>query len=55
MLRAYAAAHRFGVATTADFVAAVRAAAPAGFSLAAWLRAARVDVPPTGAAARERP
>jgi hypothetical protein len=45
MLRAYAARYRFGVATTAGFVAAVRAAAPAGFPLSAWLRTARVDVP----------
>ena len=45
MLRGYAASHGFDVATTADFVAAIRAAAPAGFSLAGWLRAARIDVP----------
>ena len=51
MLRAYAARYRFGVATTAGFVRAVRAAAPAGFALAAWLRTARVDTP----AVAERP
>jgi hypothetical protein len=35
-------AHRYGVIDAADFVAALRAAAPAGFDVDAWLRRARL-------------
>ena len=41
---AWVADHRYGVATTSDFVAAVRAAAPPGFDVDAYLRASRIDV-----------
>jgi hypothetical protein len=44
-LRAYAGAHRFGVVQTSDFVSALRAAAPAGFDLDAFLRRTRIVVP----------
>jgi hypothetical protein len=44
-LRSYAHAHRWGVVTTADFVAALRAAAPAGYDVDAYLRRARIVVP----------
>jgi hypothetical protein len=44
-LRSYADAHRWGVVTTADFVAALRAAAPAGYDVDAYLRRARIVVP----------
>jgi aminopeptidase N len=44
-LRSYADAHRFGIASTADFVAALRAAAPAGYDVDAFLRRARIVVP----------
>lgn len=44
-LRGYADAHRFGVTTTTDFVAALRAAAPAGYDVDAFLRRARIEVP----------
>jgi hypothetical protein len=35
-------AHRWGVVTTADFVAALRAAAPPGYDVDAFLRRARI-------------
>jgi hypothetical protein len=41
-LRSYATAHRFGVVTTADFVAALRAAAPGGYDVDAFLKRARI-------------
>jgi hypothetical protein len=41
-LRSYVAAHRWGVVTTADFVAALRAAAPPGYDVDAFLRRARI-------------
>jgi aminopeptidase N len=41
-LRSYVDAHRFGVVTTGDFVAALRAAAPAGYDVDAFLRRARI-------------
>jgi hypothetical protein len=41
-LRSYVDAHRFGVVTTADFVAALRAAAPPGYDVDAFLRRARI-------------
>jgi hypothetical protein len=44
-LRSYAGAHRFGVTTTADFVAALRAAAPPGYDVDAYLKRARIVVP----------
>jgi hypothetical protein len=44
-LRSYAAAHRFGVVTTADFVAAVRAVAPPGYDVDAYLKRARIELP----------
>ncbi|MEA2412344.1 MAG: hypothetical protein QOC77_2905 [Thermoleophilaceae bacterium] len=44
-LRSYAAAHRFGVVTTADFVSAVRAAAPPGYDVDAYLKRARIELP----------
>ncbi|TMK67631.1 MAG: M1 family metallopeptidase [Actinobacteria bacterium] len=43
-LRAWVAAHRYGVATTAALVAAIRAAAPSGFDVDGWLRDSRIDV-----------
>jgi hypothetical protein len=42
-LRSYAAAHRFGIVTTADFVAALRAAAPPGYDVDAFLRRAHIS------------
>lgn len=44
-LRSYVAAHRFGVVDTSDFVSALRAAAPAGFDVDAYLRRARIVAP----------
>jgi aminopeptidase N len=44
-LRSYADGHRYGVTSTADFVAAVRAAAPPGYDVDAFLRRARIEVP----------
>jgi hypothetical protein len=44
-LRSYVTAHRWGVVTTADFVEALRAAAPAGYDVDAFLRRARVAAP----------
>jgi len=41
-LRSYVAAHRWGVVTRADFVAALRAAAPPGYDVDAFLRRARL-------------
>jgi aminopeptidase N len=41
-LRSYIDAHRWGVATTADFVSALRAAAPPGYDVDAFLRRARI-------------
>jgi hypothetical protein len=43
-LRSYADAHRWGVVTTADFVAALRAAAPPGYDVDAFLRRAQIVV-----------
>jgi aminopeptidase N len=45
LLRGLVAGHRDGILTTAVVVAAVRAAAPPGFDLAAWLRHARLPAP----------
>jgi hypothetical protein len=45
LLRSWVAARRYAVGTTAGFVAAVRAAAPPGFDVDAFLRASRIDVP----------
>ena len=42
-LRSYANAHRWGVVTTADFIAALRAAAPPGYDVDAFLRRARIE------------
>jgi aminopeptidase N len=42
-LRSYAAAHRFGVVTKADFESALRAAAPPGYDVHAYLRRARIE------------
>jgi Peptidase family M1 domain len=42
-LRSYVEAHRWGVVTTADFVAALRAAAPPGYDVDAYLRRARIE------------
>jgi hypothetical protein len=42
-LRSYAAAHRFGVVTKADFESALRAAAPPGYDVDAYLRRARIE------------
>ena len=44
-LRSYAASHRLGVTTTGDFVAALRAAAPAGFDVDGYLKRARITEP----------
>jgi hypothetical protein len=44
-LRSYLEAHRYGVTTTADFVAALRAAAPTGYDADAFLRRAEIQVP----------
>jgi hypothetical protein len=44
-LRSYVDAHRWGVVTTADFVAALRAAAPPGYDVDAFLRRARISAP----------
>jgi hypothetical protein len=41
-LRGLVRAHRYGVLTTAGFVRALRAAAPKGFDVDAWLRSARI-------------
>jgi aminopeptidase N len=41
-LRSYVDAHRWGVVTTADFVAALRAFAPTGYDVEAFLRRARI-------------
>jgi peptidase M1-like protein len=41
-LRSYFESHRYGVTTTADFVAALRAAAPSGYDVDAYLRRARI-------------
>ncbi|MDX6377603.1 MAG: hypothetical protein QOE98_1906 [Gaiellaceae bacterium] len=42
LLRSYVAAHRDGVATKADFIAALRAAAPPSFDVDAWAARARL-------------
>jgi hypothetical protein len=44
-LRSYADAHRFGVTTTADFVAALHAAAPPGYDVDGYLARARIVAP----------
>ena len=44
LLRGWAATHRYGVATTRGLVTAIRAAAPHGFDVDAFLRASRIDV-----------
>jgi hypothetical protein len=44
-LRSYIASHRYGVTTTADFVAALRAAAPTGYDVDAFLKRARIVAP----------
>ena len=44
MLKTYVADHRYGVTTKADFLAAVRAAAPPGFDVNAWARGVRLRV-----------
>jgi aminopeptidase N len=44
MLKTYVAEHRNGVTTKADFLAAVDAAAPAGFDVDAWARGVRLRV-----------
>jgi aminopeptidase N len=43
-MRAWVASHRYRIATTASFVAAVRAAAPSGFDVDGWLRDSRIDL-----------
>jgi hypothetical protein len=45
LLRTWVAANRFGVATTADFIAALRAAAPARVDVDGFLRLARLGPP----------
>jgi aminopeptidase N len=45
-LHSYADAHRFGIVTTADFVSALRAAAPPGYDVDAFLR--RSHIPASG-------
>ena len=42
LLRRFVDRHRFGVATTASFLAAVRAEAPRGFDVEAWRRRVRL-------------
>lgn len=42
-LRSYLASHRYGVTTTADFIRALRAAAPSGYDVDAYLRRARIQ------------
>jgi aminopeptidase N len=42
LLKSYVAAHRYGVTTESDFIAALRAAAPPGFSVDAWAARARL-------------
>lgn len=42
ILAGYIAAHRDGVVTKADFIAALRAGVPAGFDVDAWARGARL-------------
>jgi hypothetical protein len=44
-LRGYADSHRFGVTTTGDFISALRAAAPPGFDVDAYLKRARIAGP----------
>jgi len=44
MLKTYVADHRYGVTTKADFLAAVRDAAPPGFDVSAWARGVRLRV-----------
>ncbi len=44
-LRRWVVDHRFGIATTADFIAAVRVTAPSSFSVDGWLADSRL---PTG-------
>jgi aminopeptidase N len=41
-LRSYVDTHRWGLVTTADFVSALRAAAPPGYDVDAFLRRARI-------------
>jgi aminopeptidase N len=42
-LRSYLDSHRYGVTTTAEFVSALRAAAPPGYDVDAYLRRARIE------------
>jgi hypothetical protein len=42
LLRRYVADHRFGVATAADFVSALAADRPTGFSIGAWKKRSRI-------------
>ena len=42
LLKSYVAAHRYGVTSESDFIAALRAAAPPGFSVDAWATRARL-------------
>jgi hypothetical protein len=42
-LRSYLESHRYGVTTTADFVAALRAAAPSGYDVDAYLARAKIE------------
>jgi aminopeptidase N len=42
LLRSYVDAHRFGIVTTADFVAALRAAAPPSYDVDAFLKRAHI-------------
>jgi Peptidase family M1 domain len=44
LLRSWVASHRYGVATIAEFVAAIRAVAQPGFDVDAYLHASRIDV-----------
>ncbi len=43
-LRSYIEAHRFGIVTTADFVASLRSAAPPGYDVDAFLRRSHITV-----------
>ncbi len=42
LLKSYVAAHRYGITTEADFISALRAAAPPSFDVDAWAARARL-------------
>ena len=45
LLKSYVAVHRYGITTEADFISALRAAAPPGFNVDAWAARARLRLP----------